>query len=629
MCGIAGIFAYRSSAPVVNRNELRRIRDHMAARGPDGKGEWLSESGRIGLGHRRLSIIDLSERAAQPMVSADRRQVVTFNGEIYNYRELRIELEAVGRRFRSDSDTEVLLQLYAEKGESMLRELRGMFAFALWDERKGSLLLARDPYGIKPLYYADDGATLRFASQVKALGSGGAVSAEPSPAGVVGFYLLGSVPEPHTLYRDIRSLEAGASVWITPSGVQEPARYFSLPAVWKQADHCRLRPLAETQEAVREALLESVAYHRVADVPVGAFLSAGIDSGALVGLLQESASRNRAPGGGSAHPLATVTLAFEEFRGRGEDEAPIAAQVAAYYGAGHQTYTVTESEFREDLPRIFEAMDQPTVDGINTWFVSKAAKQAGLKVAVSGLGGDELFGGYPSFSDIPRWVRLLWLPACVPGLGELAALLHEVFSPLFSFWSPKAAGMIRYGGTYSGAYLLRRGIFLPHEIKKLMDPETASEGLRSLGIEQLIDQAASPTPSRPFSRIAAMEGGLYMRNQLLRDTDWASMAHSLEVRVPLVDAWLTRRLAPWLAAAGDRSRKQLLAMAPRPALPEAVTSRSKTGFATPISTWLSNSVPIPASAGSGSPQGGKAPWTRRWATAVAARGGFDNLRPLL
>src|SRR5256885_5760392 len=225
MCGIAGIYAYHYAANEIDRAELRAMRDHMAARGPDGIGEWYSQDERVGLGHRRLTIIDLSERGAQPMANADDKIVVTFNGEIYNYRELRASLEARGRTFRSESDTEVLLHLYAEKGAAMVRELRGMFAFALWDADKAGLLLVRDPYGIKPLYYADDGWTLRFASQVKALLAGGRVSRDSEPAGWVGFCLFGSVPEPFTTYQEIRALPAGSALLVDRVGTHETKQY--------------------------------------------------------------------------------------------------------------------------------------------------------------------------------------------------------------------------------------------------------------------------------------------------------------------------------------------------------------------------------------------------------------------
>ena len=229
MCGILGIYAHHQGAPNIDRGELRRIRDHMRARGPDGKGEWFSDDQRVALGHRRLSIIDLSQRAAQPMTSADGKLVITFNGEIYNYRALRQTLESQGRVFRSDSDTEVLLHLYAEKGEAMVHDLRGMFAFGLWDAEKRALFLARDPYGIKPLYYAADARTMRFASQVKALRAGGGISNESDPAGIVGFYLFGSVPEPYTLYRAIRSVPAGAASGSTKPGRTRRAATFLSP----------------------------------------------------------------------------------------------------------------------------------------------------------------------------------------------------------------------------------------------------------------------------------------------------------------------------------------------------------------------------------------------------------------
>src|SRR5947209_508476 len=345
MCGIAGIYAYHYAANAIDRAELRRIRDHMVARGPDGVGEWYSQDERVGFGHRRLTIIDLSERGAQPMMSANGKLVVTFNGEIYNYRRLRASLEARGHMFRTQTDTEVLLHLYAEKGEDMVHDLRGMFAFALWDTEKSALLLARDPYGIKPLYYADDGWTLRFASQVKALLAGQKVSRNPEPAGWVGFCLFGSVPEPFTTYQEIRALPAGSTLWVDRIGTREAKQYFSIADTYCRAEALSRPSDNEGQQlAVREALLDSVRHHLVADVPVGAFLSSGIDSGALVGLMRDAGQQD----------IQTVTLAFEEFRGRREDEAPIAETISAQYGTRHVTRFVTEQEFRDDLPKILQ-----------------------------------------------------------------------------------------------------------------------------------------------------------------------------------------------------------------------------------------------------------------------------------
>src|SRR5262249_33271410 len=286
-------------------------------------------------------------------------------------------------------------------------------------------------YGIKPLYYADDGWTLRFASQVKALLAGGKVSRNQEPAGWVGFCLFGSVPEPFTTRQEIRALPAGSTLWVDRVGTRETKQYFSIAGTYSSAETTRSLTSDENlQLAAREALLDSVRHHLVADVPVGAFLSSGIDSGALVGLMRDAGQQD----------IQTVTLAFEEFRGRYEDEAPIAAEVAAQYGTRHTTRVVTEQEFRDDLPKILDAMDQPTIDGINTWFVSKAAHELGLKVAISGLGGDELFGGYPSFRDVPLWVRALAVPGRIPGLGELARWLLTGLGRFSGVVNPKAAG---------------------------------------------------------------------------------------------------------------------------------------------------------------------------------------------
>lgn len=620
MCGIAGIFAYHYAANPVDRDELLRIRERMTARGPDGAGSWFAEGGRIGLVHRRLSIIDLSDRAAQPFVSADGRYVITFNGEIYNYRDLRAELEQRGIRFRSGSDTEVLLQMFIQDGPAMLSRLRGMFAFAVWDTQARRLFLARDPYGIKPLYYADDGWTCRFASQVKALLAGGRISRSHEPAAIAGFYLFGSVPEPYTWLEDVRAVPAGHYLWVTDLGAREPQQYFSIAQVWagtaKNGGHgppCNgsVGRAVPANSSVRAALLASVRHHLVSDVPVGLFLSAGVDSGALLGLMRD----------GGQNGIQAITLGFEEFKNKREDEVPLAETTARHYGAQHSVRRVSESEFHADLPRILDAMDQPSGDGLNTWFVAKAAIESGLKVALSGLGGDELFGGYPSFRDIPRWVRLLRVPALVPGAGRL---YRELLGPLADRvppYSPKFAGMLEFGGTYAGAYLLRRGLFMPWELPRLMGADQAAAGLQRLIPLELIQAALPRKSSPPFARVAAMEASLYMRNQLLRDADWAGMAHSLEIRTPLVDAQLLNALAPPLAQTNGRLGKRPLAQAPEKPLPAVIVSRAKTGFTTPIGDWLLKS---PLDSWQRLPQLAhpRSHWSRRWAYSVMNSGAF-------
>ena len=400
MCGLNGIFAYHRSASLPREQELLATREHMRARGPDGAGAWWSNDRRCGLAHRRLAILDLSYRAAQPMASPDGSLVVVFNGEIYNYPELRAELERAGAIFRTTSDTEVLLHLYSRFGDKMVLKLRGMFAFAIWDNERSGIFLGRDPYGIKPLYIANDGWTFRFASQVKALLAGGGVSRDPEPAGIVGFHLLGSVPEPFTLYREIFALPAGHTQWVDQNGPCEPKAYHSIASVLAEGARQNIDP-DTVSGRVREAALDSVRAHLLADVEVGIFLSAGIDSGALLGLMRE------ATGG----KIKAITLAFSQYEGTSEDEVPLAAKVASLYGAEHFVRRVGDAEFKADLPHFLNAMDQPSIDGVNTWFVSKATQEVGLKVVLSGLGGDEILGGYPSFNDIPRSVKLFRGPS--------------------------------------------------------------------------------------------------------------------------------------------------------------------------------------------------------------------------
>jgi len=574
MCGINGIYAYRDSAPAVDREELQATRECMHSRGPDAGDSWLSADGRVGLGHRRLAIIDLSPGGAQPMRRGE--LVISFNGEIYNYRELRAGLEARGKTFVSQSDTEVLLALYEEKQERMFGELRGMFALALWDGARRRMLLARDPYGIKPLYYADDGGTIRIASQVRALIAGGRVSKTFDPAGAAGFFLRGTVPEPFTMYRAIRALPAGSYAVVDANGAGEPVTYFSIAATLRDAVEARATFTEEERQAlVHDAVLESVRYHMVADVPVGAFLSAGIDSTAVVALARET----------GATDLQTMTLRFEEYRGRDNDEAPLAAMVAQQYGVRHTIRDLTLADFRAELPRIFAAMDQPTVDGLNSYFISKAASELGLKVAMSGTGGDELFGGYTSFRDIPRWVPITSFLARVPGLGDGVHRLNAALAKRSRHVSPKMGEIVRYGRSYAGAYLVKRGRFLASELPSVLGEEIAREGLARLDMLGIIERTVTPDPGNAYARVAALESSLYLRNQLLRDMDWASMAHSLEVRVPLVDAHLLRKVAPALVTRRERG-KQLLANAPRPALPAEVRERRKTGFTLPIREWL-------------------------------------------
>jgi asparagine synthase (glutamine-hydrolysing) len=575
MCGIAGIFSYREEAPPVGRDELLRMREAMVFRGPDGAGLWISGDARVGLAHRRLAIIDLSDNGLQPMASEDGGLQIVFNGEIYNYRELRRELESRGRVFRTDSDTEVLLHLYAERGADMVHALRGMFAFGIWDGHKREMFLARDPLGIKPLYYADDGGTLRFSTLVHALVEGGGIDTAEDVAGVGGFYLWGCVPEPHTFYRAVRALPAGHTLRVSRGASDAPRAYFSVATIFRQAEDAPLTlPDAEMHERIGAVMRESMRYHMVADVPVSLFLSAGVDSNVLASL------------GAALGPerLHGITLGFDEYRGTADDETVMAGAAAKGLGIGHQTQWLRRADFADQRPGFSRAMDQASTDGINSYLVARAARQSGFKLAISGLGGDELFGGYPSFRDVPRMRRL------IPRAPFLGRALRGLAAPLLgSFTSPKYASLLEYGATYTGAYLLRRTLYLPWELPGLLGHERAAHALEQLRPLAALEASVEGLRNERCI-VAALELSWYMRNQLLRDADWAGMYHGVEIRVPFVDAEVLRALAPMVAGANPPSKTHLVKAIAHP-LTRDLLQRRKTGFSVPVADWLRAEFP--------------------------------------
>lgn len=565
MCGIAGLLSFQPQGAPVDAACLRRMGDAMRTRGPDGEGFWLSSSGAVGLAHRRLAIIDPTPAGAQPFASADGGLIVSFNGEIYNHRELRGALEQCGEVFRSGTDTEVLLHLYRREGPGMVSRLRGMFAFAIWDEAAGTLFLARDAFGIKPLYLAEGPSGLAFASQVKALAAGG-FGHGGDPAALVGFLILGFVPEPLSWRAGVMALPAGCTLLVDRQGRRTLSRHADPKEALLSA-----APRPPDLGAFQSALADSVRYHFVADVPVGVFLSAGLDSGALMTHAHAVAGRG----------VPAITLGFREFAGRPEDEAPLAAMVAARCGADQAVALVSPEDFQAAEDGFLAAMDQPSLDGANTYLVSAAAAARGWKVALSGLGGDELLGGYPSFSQVPRLARALAPLAAAPGLGRAA---RAAMAPLLARTAaPKWAGILEYGTSIPDAWLLRRAVHMPWELGDLIPPELAREGLTGLALRDRLAETVAGVAA-PHLQVMLLEIGWYMRGQLLRDTDWAGMAHGLEIRTPLVDLHLFRALAPFLVGP-QRLDKRHMARGLEPALPQELLTRAKTGFTVPLRRW--------------------------------------------
>ncbi|MBY0399654.1 asparagine synthase (glutamine-hydrolyzing) [Myxococcota bacterium] len=579
MCGIAGIIARRASYRVDLR-DLEALRDSQRHRGPDDAGVWLSADHRVGLGHRRLSIIDLSPRGRQPMSTPDGSLTITFNGEIYNHHELRRQLVGEGVQFRSESDTEVILLGYRQWGSTVVDRLRGMFAFAIWDDSRRELFLARDPLGIKPLYFAEDDGRFVFASEVRALRSVMDLG-ELDARALTDFLHWGSISSPITLYSRAHSLEPGHWLRLPETGDREDVAYSRLEEAFGE----KVEVGAEAGfELIAEALRDSVRHHLIADVPVGAFLSGGVDSVSLVALLSEI------HGG----PIDTVTIASDD---PDLDESRLAAFAARFYGTRHHEIHLNIEDIRGRMPQAISSMDQPTIDGINTYLVSEAARQVGLKVAISGVGGDELFGGYPTFRQVPQILSINQMIRALPGgrsaIKGAAKLLGSSRSP-----RPvaKLARALEHGATAEGAYYSCRGLFSPVEIRALLSPEFSREAEDLDPSHRLATSIALEGVSAE-DRVSALEIRQYLQSQLLRDTDAASMAHGLEVRTPLVDRTLLSAVARIPAEHRlARPAKRALREAPTRPVPPEIWNRKKQGFTIPFDRWIRSGrldLPLP------------------------------------
>ena len=582
MCGIAGIVARPGKSIADLRERLTAMADAMRHRGPDDEGVYVTPDARAGLANRRLAIRDLSPAGHMPMGTSEGDLQITYNGEIYNAGELRRELEQRGHAFRSNSDTEVILQGYAEWDEGVVQRLRGMFAFAVLDLRPGrggKLFISRDRLGIKPLYYARTGEAFLFASELKGLLASRLVSKEWSPVGLAGYLMLGAVPNPRTIYRDVRALEPGCTLTIPmdePAAKVEPRRYWSLPT-----GPARDVTQAEAVEEVRGLLEEAVRIRLVSDVPLGAFLSGGLDFSAVVALMRKATDG----------PIRTCSMAFEE---REYSEAPYARAMSKSAGTEHYERIVTAGNVAAEMDNILRAMDQPSLDGVNTYFVSQTAREAGLTVALSGLGGDELFGGYEgTFGGVPQMLRALRVAKAVPGGASLARTAIGLL-PDRRRWA-RVSDALRRTPTPAGAYLARRGLFSQSEVKTLLDGDVWEEARRAFDpVRHIAARAGNHVGAANFAEqgfewISRAELATYTHHQLLRDTDVMSMAHSLEVRVPLLDHKLVEAVLslPARVKTAGQGPKPLLVQAMGDSLPPVIRERrGKQGFTFPFDRWL-------------------------------------------
>ena len=584
MCGISGIIRLNPHDNHVEK-KIKRMQTALQHRGPDDAGICISTDQQAALAHTRLSILDLSPAGHQPMSTSDGRYSITFNGEIYNFQQLRQNLIDQGEKFHSQTDTEVILKLYQRIGADCVHHLRGMFAFAIWDDWEKTCFLARDPLGIKPLYYWQSGTTLVFASELRAVLASGLPGVNLSPEGLYGYLTTGSVPEPYTLIADIHCLAAGHWLYWQNGNITKK-QYWQINFTPEE-----ISP-AEAREIVHTALVDSIQHHFISDVPVGIFLSGGIDSTTILALATQTQQSQ----------LSTYSITFAESE---YNEGELAQKVANHFGAKHTEYQVTASFAKDIFPNFLTAIDQPSIDGFNTFCVSKVAHDQGMKVVLSGLGGDEIFGGYQSFQKVPQMVSFSkntkFLPLLRTGFG--VGLAHWGTLPKMK----RFGDFLSHPPTFASAYGSFRGVFSHQEALTIVQ--------HLLGESLIYQQQLDSNHNTPEDEVSFLELSRYMRNQLLRDSDVMSMNWGLELRVPFVDQALLEAVAPIPSNIRLQEGKKLLTQAITE-IPDWVVNKPKKGFSFPFESWMdsefgdyfqNSNIPLNIPLTS---------WYRRWSLAI-------------
>lgn len=559
MCGINGI--YNKTRNGLGESIVSGMCDAMAHRGPDAEGSYHSDG--IALGHRRLAIIDLSEAGVQPFYSADKRYVMVFNGEIYNYRELRQELPEL--HFTTDTDTEVLLALWIKWGIEGLHRLNGMFAFAVYDTQEHALHIVRDRLGIKPLYIYEDDHQLLFSSEIRALLSSGKVPREMDRDSLGEYIRYQTVYAPRTIIKNVSMLMPGQVLSLT----KEKSNYFNW---WKPTIQPREDSFVAASRNVRELLRSAVEYRLVADVPFGAFLSGGIDSSVVVGLMSEVSSRK----------VNTFNVSFDESE---FSEAKYAAAIAKKFNTQHHEIRLTPADFLCQLPDALVAIDHPSGDGPNSFVVSKATKKAGITMALSGLGGDELFAGYDIFKRTKRLQQSSWITKSPSWLRNIAATALQVTKKGVA--SQKMQSVLREPTVnFNSFYPYSREVLSRALVKQML-----TQGSYDDANLQALLQSIRADEQHEISRVSVAEIQTYMQNILLRDTDQMSMAVALEVRVPFLDY----RLVEYVLGLSDdvkypHTPKRLLVDSCKDLLPDEIVNRPKMGFTLPFANWMRNEL---------------------------------------
>jgi asparagine synthase (glutamine-hydrolysing) len=552
MCGIAGIL--NKNGVVCDRSSnIRFMSESIIKRGPDSDGMWINPSGTLNLAHRRLSIIDATNSGSQPLHSSDCRFTIVFNGEIYNYKELRNQLISEGIHFQSESDTEVILKLFEKYGSSVCSMLRGMFAFAIWDELNSSLFIARDTYGIKPLYYALTSDSLIFSSSVKSILKCNIDSFQINVNSLNLMKAWGHIPNFETCFIGIHELAPGEWIRINSDLVINHCKYSNFEDLI-QSKTKSLQNLSLNN--LKDKMIESIDYHFVSDVPISIFLSSGIDSISIASMAKELGK-----------DFVAVTIGVEEYKGTNQDETIIASKAAKYFGIEHEIIWISSKTISENLEIFFEDMDQPSIDGFNTWIISRKCSELGIKVALSGLGADELFGGYNTFKNIPRIITILGRLPYYKVLDQMLTSFINRFDNSFKI-NPKFKNLYKASNSVDDLYSLLRGI----NYSSSMNIIEALNGNNSRNFFDCLNI---------YDKVLYLENIFYMQKRLLRDTDWASMSNGLEIRVPFVDLNLTKYVRECANEGLLFNKSDLSSVIPLP-IKLLVESRKKTGFDVPI-----------------------------------------------
>jgi len=557
MCGICGTIGFKSSDIVEEMNK------RLSYRGPDDMGLWRNNW--VCLGNRRLSIIGLAKTGHQPMSNEDGTLWITFNGEIYNFKALKEELEKKGHKFKSKTDTEVVIHLYEEHKERCVDFLRGMFSFGIWDTKRKRLFIARDRLGIKPLFYFHKNDKFIFSSELKAIMATGIPEKKIETKAIHDYFRLGSVCAPYSMIKNVFQL-LPAHYLIFENNELIIKRYWKLDLTNVPNEH---KTEKEYISDINSILNEVVKIRLISDVPLGVFLSGGIDSSALTAL----ASKHTAS-------LKTFSVIFKEEQ---YDERQFSDKMASEFATEHKQIMLHESDILEELPKIFKAMDQPSIDGFNTFIISKAAKKAGLKVALSGLGSDELFAGYSLFRLLPKMHNALAVTKHFPD-----GVKNSFFNFLKQFAGTRRSLKLFYSifkcNSLHDLYLLQRTVFLPYEICRIVP-------VADKQVAQSTIEFRKEAPD-PINQLSFLDLNGYLQNTLLQDTDKMSMANSLEVRVPFLDHTLVEEMfkIPGCHKTGKDYPKRLLIKSVGNILPKEIYNRPKMGFVFPFEKWLKGAL---------------------------------------